>query len=113
MIKAATIYFRVGETSEGKGVWSDRLISLILVSANKSLDSARDMAAYTAYDMMVQQPNLDMLNPMMDDFLNKLSEPMELEGKRVLYIGCLIHVVRAQHLLNWPWLLQLPLRNFW
>lgn len=29
--------------------------------------------------MMVQQPNLDMLNPMLDDFLNKLSEPMDGE----------------------------------
>jgi hypothetical protein len=36
--------------------------------------------------MMVQQPNLDMLNPMMDDFLNKISEPMELEGK-LLWCG--------------------------
>lgn len=28
-------------------------------------------------DVMVQQPNLDMLNPMMDDFLNKISEPVD------------------------------------
>lgn len=25
----------------------------------------------------MQQPNLDMLNPTLDDFLNKLSEPMD------------------------------------
>ena len=37
-------------------------------------------------DMMVQQPNLDMLNPMMDDFLNRLSEPMELEDKWGEYV---------------------------
>ena len=34
-------------------------------------------------DMMVQQPNLDVLNPTLEDFFNKLSEPMESKYARL------------------------------